>query len=275
MMNIHPNPNTSAPVHSGDGQSAPTGAPIPSTAAPRPACPAPSSPSQAERLARQAQQWAKHALGASRMHAGTVYDKALSSLLFCLDERARDFAVPTKLSGTSKHQLALRRLVQTNPHAGHPLTTCEEDGEVTARFEGHLLGSVQSKHLPWLRPLLSAGARVRFLAVSGTTRDEGYLGCNVALSGIGAALPRLEAGTPAPLTSGEDVYLWRTLSGEARATVEPAGRHSGSPEWGYGGSGPADLAYAILLRYASPLDAEAHYQRFKEDVSPACPLGAA
>lgn len=33
--------------------------------------------------------------------------------------------------------------------------------------------------------------------------------------------------------------------------------------WGYGGSGPAQLALAILLKYMSPEEAIIHYQDFK------------
>jgi len=36
--------------------------------------------------------------------------------------------------------------------------------------------------------------------------------------------------------------------------------------WGYGGSGPADLALSILADYAGRDFAEKHYQRFKHDV---------
>jgi hypothetical protein len=37
-------------------------------------------------------------------------------------------------------------------------------------------------------------------------------------------------------------------------------------EWGYGGSGPAQLAYAILRWYSSHIFAQRHYQQFKWDV---------
>ncbi len=36
--------------------------------------------------------------------------------------------------------------------------------------------------------------------------------------------------------------------------------------WGYGGSGPAQLALAICLRYLSPSDAQTVYQSFKFNV---------
>lgn len=264
MMN-HTNPNAHTPVHAGDGTNAPTSAPTP--AEPSVAMPQPVAlPSLVERLARQSKKWADFASSASRMQSGTIHRKALESLLFCIDERARDFAVPTKLSGTSSYQSTLRRLAQTNPRAGHPLSVQEADDDLVVSFGEHTLGCIQSKHLPWLRTLLLSGASVRFLAVSGLDRTEGYLGCNVVLSGIGAALSCLNAGHGAPAPVGHDVHLWRTVSGGAKATVTPAGLHSDTVEWGYAGSGAAELAYAILIRFVSPCVAETLYQRFKDDV---------
>ena len=45
-------------------------------------------------------------------------------------------------------------------------------------------------------------------------------------------------------------------------------RHSPSGfEWGFSGSGPAQLALALLLDHTGdPVMAQAHYQRFKADV---------
>ena len=279
MMNNTNNVHAHAPVQSealaasGDGHAAPSQAPIlnpaptlRSTVAALPEA-GPLAQSAAERLARQAQQWSAYALSVSRLHPATVYDKTLASLLFCLDNRARDFAVPSKLAGTSRYQFALRRLDDLNPLQGHPLATSEtEGGELLVRFGSTDLGCVQGKHAAWLAPLLRLGASVRFLAVSGQSRHEGYLGCNVALAGLGAAMARLEAGQPAPVTPGEDVYLWRTRSGAAMSTVTASGRHSDTVEWGYSGSGPAELAYSVLIRFAPPHAAETLYQSYKDDV---------
>lgn len=41
--------------------------------------------------------------------------------------------------------------------------------------------------------------------------------------------------------------------------------------WGYGGSGPAQLALAILLHYTSAMFAMEHYQNFKWDVIASLP----
>ena len=65
----------------------------------------------------------------------------------------------------------------------------------------------------------------------------------------------------------EDVVLWRTAEGVARASVPHAARHSPTGiEWGYGGSGPADLALSVLLALADERAADALYQRFKDEV---------
>ena len=65
----------------------------------------------------------------------------------------------------------------------------------------------------------------------------------------------------------DDIVLWRTLEGEAHASVPHATRHSPTGiEWGYGGSGPADLARSILLALLDEPTADALYQRFKQDV---------
>lgn len=45
--------------------------------------------------------------------------------------------------------------------------------------------------------------------------------------------------------------------------------HNHSPDgfnWGYGGSGPAQLALAILLKFETEEMAKRHYQKFKWDI---------
>jgi len=71
-----------------------------------------------------------------------------------------------------------------------------------------------------------------------------------------------------------DVKLWRDGDGNAHADVPHEHRHSWSFEWGYSGSGPADLAYSILVYFYGPAVAEALYQRFKEDVIARIPRDA-
>lgn len=70
-------------------------------------------------------------------------------------------------------------------------------------------------------------------------------------------------------------YLMVREGGEAKAYVaEPSGtrelphvvRHSPTGfEWGYGGSGPADLARSILVDAVGVIAAEGLYQEFKRE----------
>lgn len=64
------------------------------------------------------------------------------------------------------------------------------------------------------------------------------------------------------------IRLWRDADGLAQTNVpHKLVRHSPSGfEWGYGGSGPADLALNILLMFMSKSQAELLYQSFKWDV---------
>lgn len=71
------------------------------------------------------------------------------------------------------------------------------------------------------------------------------------------------------------VKLSRTEDGDAVVEgVEHKMKHH-SPsgfEFGYGGSGPADLAYNILLKYVKNMDViNTKYQQFKWDVVAAIP----
>jgi hypothetical protein len=76
-------------------------------------------------------------------------------------------------------------------------------------------------------------------------------------------LPEREALTGGP----EDIILWRTPEGEAHASVPHAVRHSPSGmEWGYSGSGPADLALSVLLALTDEPTANMLYHRFKHEV---------
>jgi hypothetical protein len=73
---------------------------------------------------------------------------------------------------------------------------------------------------------------------------------------------------------GETRRVW--LEGEelspmrSQAVVD----HSTEFNWGYGGSGPAQLALAILLEFNDEATALAHYQDFKRDRVARWPAGA-
>ena len=151
----------------------------------------------------------------------------------------------------------------------------------------------------------------RVTGTDASVQGRGYrLGCNVAFGHVGEALGRLAEMLAGPggdgagsgalrlvvsngVTGGatqdrtgipvrpeyeaitgdaEDVVLWRTAEGVARASVPHAARHSPTGiEWGYGGSGPADLARSVLLALVGEREAGALYQRFKHEVVAAVP----
>jgi len=65
-----------------------------------------------------------------------------------------------------------------------------------------------------------------------------------------------------------DIRLWRDPSGQALVNI-PQSLVLHSPtgfEWGYGGSGPADLALNILNLYVKPPEAWRLHQAFKQEV---------
>ena len=81
-------------------------------------------------------------------------------------------------------------------------------------------------------------------------------------------LPECEAPDGQPSAGdADDVVLWRTLEGEAHASVPHVARHSPTGiEWGYLGSGPADLALSVLSALTDGESASSLYQRFKAEV---------
>lgn len=229
------------------------------------------APDRARLIIEQAQDWAGFVLDHGRMKAATVYKKALDSITFSLEMKARAFAVPSKLSGTSRYQEALKMLHDVNPMRGHRLRVSTENDQITAAFSDVVIGQMQDKHAMWLRPLLTFGATVHFLTITGIDRSEGFYGCNIAIANVAAAIERLNQsggdGAAQSVELAEDVYLWRDRQGTAQSNVPHFVRHSPTGiEWGYGGSGPADLALSILRRFTDPDTAERLYQRFKEDV---------
>ncbi|MEM6783775.1 MAG: DUF6166 domain-containing protein [Bacteroidota bacterium] len=145
----------------------------------------------ARRIAVAAEHWLDHARERSRMKDETLVRKALDAVAFTLRHRAHDLCVPTKLSGTSRYQRALWRLVRQRVGFGTPLTVEEEDGLLVVSHHGERLGEVQRKHVGWLSPLLheAFGARLYLTRVTGS--EKGFtLGCNLGLTGVGGALER-------------------------------------------------------------------------------------
>ena len=279
----------------------------------------PAADVHARQIAREAESWLALATEHTRMKPGTLTAKAFGACAFSVQRGASSLAVPSKLTGTSRHQPRLRALAN-NPEARWAALDLDavEDG-LLARHDGAPLGLVQSKHLGWVRPLIPFGLTVYLSRVTGDGRGRGYrFGCNVAFGHVGEAIHRLADGArgaggdgapTAPLVDGrsplrlvvpgearpigvsrdpigisvrpeyealtgdaEDVVLWRTLEGEAHASVPHAARHSPTGiEWGYGGSGPADLALSVLLALTDEQTANALYHRFKHEVIASVP----
>ena len=293
----------------------------------------------ARRMAERAEAWLSHARERSRMKDDTLVSKALHALAFSLRHRAHDLAIPSKLSGTSKHQPALWRLVRSGVAFGTALDVEEvKEGKrvrVVVRYDDDVLGEVQARHVSWLRPLIPFGAGLFLTRVTG--HEASYtLGLNVALGRVGSAVealyhalgadlgtdaePAVMAGvsgdgiggdgvpegavsgdgaaghlrlvSPAPSVAKpkgdtlaqpdaepdpDDVVLARAIDGMAGAMrrgrpLVHAVRHSPTGmEWGYAGSGPADLARSVLLAFTDEATAEAHYHAFKAEVVAAVP----
>ncbi|WP_095510022.1 DUF6166 domain-containing protein [Rubrivirga marina] len=253
----------------------------------------------AAEVAAQAGRWLAFATERSRMRPGTLLAKALASATFSTLHRASSLAVPSKLVGTAKHQRALWALVRDPADPWAELRLGVTNEAITASLGDEALGSVQAKHVPWVRPLVPFGLTAHLARVTGS-ETEGYtLGANVVLGHVGRALDRLldalggadgpsaggdgataepppaslrlvvrpEADVLRPGYDAQDVVLYRHLDGTACASVAHIPRHSPTGiEWGYAGSGPADLARSVLLALTDEPTAEALYQAFKAEV---------
>ena len=273
----------------------------------------PAADVHARRIAREAERWLALATEHTRMKPGTLTDKAFGACAFSVQRGASSLAVPSKLTGTSRHQPRLRALGSDSGSRWAALDLDAVEDGLRASHDGAPLGRVQSKHLGWVRPLVPFGLTVYLARVTGTegTRRGYRLGCNVAFGHVGEALRRLAdaahgtSGDGAPTVpsvdgrsplrlvvpgearpigvpvrpeyealtgDAEDVVLWRTLEGEAHVSVPHAIRHSPTGiEWGYGGSGPADLALSVLLALTDEQAANALYHRFKHEVVASVP----
>ena len=248
-------------------------------------------------LTDQAARWADHVLATDSLPPEYVTRKALDAVAFSLRHGLRDFSVPSKLVGVKAHQHAVEALTLRDqlPLLARPRFVVSHTLAVYAvRSDRSLqpIGRLQPKHAAWLTPLVCTGATIHLLRVSGLSRRaQGLpvtLGVNVRISGLGAALdalddtpPRTAAEPQVPYRVGGGggeptatlaVRLWRDADGTARISCPHIVRHSPSgPEWGYGGSGPADCARSVLLALTDEATADAHYQDFKAEVIAALP----
>ena len=155
----------------------------------------PAADVHARQIAREAERWLALATERTRMKPGTLAAKALGACAFSVHKRASSLAVPSKLTGTSRHQPRLRALVN-DPKARWAALDLDavEDG-LLVRHDGAPLGLVQSKHLGWVRPLVPFGLTVYLSRVTG--------GGGAVATGSGATSPSATSGSP--------FADWRTL----------------------------------------------------------------
>ena len=256
-------------------------------------------------LTDQAARWADHVLATGTLPAEYVTRKALDAVAFSLEHGLRSLSVPSKLVGVAAHQHAVEALALYDqlPVEDRPRLVVSQFQVHALRSDRslHLVGEVQPKHAAWLAPLLGHGVALHLHQVTGLDRRAKALpvtlGVNVRLSDLDLALASLDlarqradaphltlvqtghvAETSASYNAGgggkspQAVRLWRDADGTARMTCTHVVRHSPSgPEWGYGGSGPADCARSVLLALVDEATADAHYQAFKAEVIAALP----
>ena len=266
---------------------------------------------RAGRVAAEAQRWLAFAGERSRMRPETLLAKAFQAACFSVQTGASGFAVPSKLVGVRDHQRTLWALVRGGyePYERLAVDTAADGVQVWRGDE--VLGSVQAKHVPWVRPLVAFGLTVHLGRVTGHETEGHTLGVNVVFGGVGRALAALAealgsgdgasgdgassdrasgglrlvvpAAATAPSESSDaedvaqcqDIVLWRDARGVAHASLGTAEgaplshvvRHSPTGiEWGYGGSGPSDLALSVLTAVAGAEAAERHYRALVAEV---------
>ncbi len=263
---------------------------------------------RAGRIAAEAERWLNFAGARSRMRPETILAKAFQAACFSVQTGASSFAVPSKLVGVRDFQRTLWALVRNGyePYERLEVDTTADGVQVWRGDE--MLGSVQAKHVPWVRPLIAFGCTVHLGRITGHETEGHTLGVNIVFGGVGRALAALaealgsgdgasgdgvsgdgasgglrlvvptEAAVPSESSDAEgfeDIVLWRDARGVARASLgTPEGaplthvvRHSPTGiEWGYGGSGPCDLALSVLTAVAGADQAERHYRALVADV---------
>ena len=256
-------------------------------------------------LSRETERWLTFAVERTRMTPRVVTAKALSCLAYSVHRGARSLAVPSKLTGTREHQRRLWELVRAGyrPYEALGLDLASTDG-ITVTYDGDPIGAVQTKHVPWARPLVPFGLTVHLARVTGSDREGWTLGVNVVFGNVGEALGKLldALGTSGDGHAGDgqtgavpvvraiprpaveclpsttlpeplDVVLYRTVDGRACASLEHIVRHSPTGlDWARIGAGCADLALSILTRVAGVHVAEQHYVDFHHEVVAALPF---
>jgi hypothetical protein len=117
-----------------------------------------------------------------------AYEKAAAAVSFSYRSRVLDLYLPTKLEGTRNHQEALASLPSI-PRL-YPLSLWRAGSSLLVGHAGVILGTIKKRHLPWVNPLFDTGlVRCHIIEVTGgPANNRKRYGCNVALSGLTAAI---------------------------------------------------------------------------------------
>ena len=122
------------------------------------------------------------------MRPDTIVRKALDATAFTVAKKASSFAVPSKLSGVSDHQVQLWAMVKASVAPWSMLDLDASSEGMAVLYDGEKIGEVQGKHVGWVRPLVPFGLRVYLARVTGHEREGYRLGCNVVFGHVGSAL---------------------------------------------------------------------------------------
>lgn len=142
----------------------------------------PGLPVRALRLAAEATRWAAYVAALVPCGPFCPHRKALDALAFSLRAGLGVFSIPTKLVGVKSFQEAIRALRDSGAAFGLRLALVERGGRLAVVWGAqHVLGYIQEKHEPWLRPLAGLGVELRLIAVTGREEDGQTLGVNLAI----------------------------------------------------------------------------------------------
>ncbi len=222
-------------------------------------------------IASLADRWRRLAVRHSGMRPDEVARAAIDAACFTLRNRCHDLTVPIVLEATSRHQEELVRLCNKSLEFGTRLKTGSEGMQIEVSHRDDVLGLIPTKHVAWIRPLLPLGADVRLARLTGYDSDSDPLSATVMVTRVGRALAKLEIATGSRsagvVAEPRTIYLWRDAEGTPHTSL--TSRHSdpiAPHDWGYGGSGPAQLALTILEHFLSEEEAWALHGAFKDQV---------
>lgn len=231
-----------------------------------------------QRIGLLADCWRIHATRHSSLKANEVAKHAILAACFTLKHRCNDLTVPLKLEATARHQAELERLCHRGTGFGTELQLYQAGLLLEMRCGDDVIGAIPRSHTPWIRSLLPYGADLRLASILGCDREEGSLEVVVMVTRTGRALqlvrrPVVSNGSvnkvaePGATSQALPIRLWREKDGTPRTNIPNLYEDSiQGHEWGYAGSGPAELAFSILQQFVPKDDAWAMHGAFKDDV---------